>query len=455
MFEKFTEKAIEVVKSAQINAIELNHEKIYPEHLLIALSSQKSGMVTKLLAMADLTFEKLKEVIIESLKYKQTDKPIEFVVFSDSIKRIFLRSINVAKNLGNIYVQPEHLFLAMIDELTQCSNISEIFCEFNFDTNKAKNMLLKVLDRTRIPKENHPEGTERRESDDRYKYIISIFQESGLSSLFDRAVAKLSTTNYEILGTEQIVQSILEDKESELLEILASYGITASSFSQKLNEVSSRQAEYEDKQIIFTPNAFKTMLIAIETAKELGSASVQPEHVILGLLKSRSGIAYNIFKEFKINDETVEQRIIKPIEKQMNETLLILRFAKQEARRIGKNIVGSELILLGILLEGSGVGASVLTDLGVTVKDLRAEVERLVGVSDDYNEKEIQFSRRAKFILEEAWRIAKADNKTKIMSEDLLLAVCSQPKSLAMQALNNLGVDVLEIKQGLQNKKSV
>ena len=47
MFEKFTEKAIDVVKSAQIYAIEYNHEKIYPEHLLLALLNDTNSIIVK------------------------------------------------------------------------------------------------------------------------------------------------------------------------------------------------------------------------------------------------------------------------------------------------------------------------------------------------------------------------------------------------------------------------
>lgn len=452
MFEKFTEKAVEVVKASQIAAIELNHEKIYPEHLLVGLGNQKSGMVTKVFSIANLTLDSLKEAIRESLISKQTNKPIEFVVFSDNVKHIFDKSFEIAKNLGNSYIQPEHLFLALIDD--KHSNTNEILKSLDFDVKKAKNILSKVLDKKKKPKDIHPEGTDKKEYEDKYKYILSIFQDPNSSALFERAVAKLSTSHYEIMGTEQIMQSILEDENTELINSLNSLGINSNSFAEKLNEVSSRQAEFEDKQIIFTPNALKTMLLAIETAKEMGSASIQPEHVILGLLKSKNGIAYNILKELNIDDKLLEQKIIHPIEKQMNEMLIILRFAKQEARRIGKNVVGSELILLGMLIEGSGLGATVLRELEVTVKDARKEVEKLVGISEEYSEKEILFSERAKLILEEAWNIAKKQNKTKITSDHLLLAMCNQPKSLAMKTLNHLGVDVVEIKQGLQNKGS-
>ncbi len=451
MFEKFTEKAIEVVKASQITAIELNHEKIYPEHLLIGLSSQKSGIIGKFMSMYKVSPDLIKEAFEEDFKLKQTVKPVEFVVFSDSLKTIFDKSFSIAKNFGNSYIMPEHLFLALVDD--KKNKINSILKKLDFDVKKAKGILQKVLEKRIIRKDVHPESTSN-DVKDKYQYIDSLFKDPGSSHLFERAVAKLSTSNYEILGTEQIMQSILEDENLEILAVLNSLGLNSSSFFEKLNDISSRQAEYADKQIIFTPNALKTMFLAIETAKELGSASVHAEHIILGLLKAKSGIAYNILKELNIDEGELAQKILRPIEKQMSETSVVLRLARQEARRIGKNVIGSESILLGILLEGSNIAAQVLQELGITIKDARNEIEKIIGSSEDYSEKEIQFSQRAKLILEEAWNIAKSENKTKIEAKHLLLAICNNPKSLAMLALSHLGVDVLEIRQGISNKNS-
>ena len=129
-----------------------------------------------------------------------------------------------------------------------------------------------------------------------------------------------------------------------------------------------------------------------------------------------------------------------------------MRLAKQEARRIGNNTVGSELILLGIVLEANSIAAGVLRDLGVIVKDAREVIEELIGVNEDYTTSEITFSQRAKLILEDAWNIAKSQNKTKTTADDLLIAICNQPDSVAMKALSRLGVDALEIRQGIKNR---
>ena len=90
-----------------------------------------------------------------------------------------------------------------------------------------------------------------------------------------------------------------------------------------------------------------------------------------------------------------------------------------------------------------------LSKLGINIRDARIEVERVLGTSSDYVDKDISFSERAKRILEKAWERAKRFNKTKIYSEDLLWAITLEPNSLAMRVLANMGVDVLEIRQGI------
>lgn len=154
-------------------------------------------------------------------------------------------------------------------------------------------------------------------------------------------------------------------------------------------------------------------------------------------------------QDLSTNPELSEQ-ILRPLEKQMNETPVILRFANQEARRMGRNTVGTELILLGIILQGSGVGYSVLKNLGITVNDLRKVTEQILGVNEEYSEREIAFTPRAKAVLELAWKYAKKEMKTKIYSEHLLQAIVSMPDSLAMKVLTILGTDALEVKQGIQ-----
>ncbi len=145
-----------------------------------------------------------------------------------------------------------------------------------------------------------------------------------------------------------------------------------------------------------------------------------------------------------------EETLVKDINSSSNvpETLAILRFAKNEAANFNKKTVGTEMILLGILSRPN-IAYEVLKKLGIGLKDARREVESLVGYSVEENENDFEYSLRAKKMLDIAYDAAKRHGKTKIVSEHLLYAITKQPDCLAMKVLENLGTDVLEIKQGI------
>lgn len=448
MFEKFTEKAINVVSTSQNIAKDTGAGKVTCEHLLLALFDEAKGISLMIFKSYDITREKL---VDEIQKYSSlTVKPdieLQTLPFDDDYKEILKKTLDLANKSGNPTILYEHLFLSVISD--KKSNNVKILEDLGFDIYKSKLLLEKVVHR-KIKRLNHPEIDEHKDTKNKSEQADNIFDSEESRKIFDRAVSKLSTSNYEILGTEQILSSILEDRESPLTKILADYGVTSENFEEKLANIQSRQAEYEEKQIIFTPNAFKTMGMAAQTAKELGSSVVLPEHIVLGLLKTKRGIAYEILKELKVPSDDLAHSIIKPIEKQMPETLTILRLAKEEARRLGRNIVGTEMFLLGIIGERTGVGGQVLAELEINIKDARATVENLIGFGNEYYDREIVFTERAKRVLETAWELAKKDKKPKIESAHMLLALTTEPDSIAMKALETLGVDAVEIKEGVK-----
>lgn len=449
MFERFTEKAINVVSTSQKLAKENGAAKVAPEHLLLALFDEAKGISLKIFKSYDITHEKLEK---ELKKYipSNTEKSVKSsnLPFDNEYKEILKKTLDLANKSGHQTILYEHLFLSVISE--KKSNNVKILEDLGFDIYKSKSLLEKLVQK-KIKRLYHPEIDEDKPNEEnKAEETDNIFNSNESAKVFERAVAKLSTSNYEILGTEQIISSILEDKDSELTKIFANYGVTSENFEEKLAKIQSRQAEYEGRQIIFTPNAFTTMNIALQTAKELGSSVVLPEHIVLGLLKTKRGIAYEILKELKIQDDDLAHSIIKPIEKQMPETLTILRLAKEEARRLGRNIVGTEMFLLGIIGEGTGIGGQVLAELEITMKDARTIVENMIGFGNEYYDKEIIFTKRAKRVLETAWELAKKDHKEKIESAHMLLALTTEPDSLAMKALEQLGVDAVEIKEGVK-----
>jgi len=445
LFERFTEKAIKVVMTSQEEARILNHSKLYPEHLLLGIVSQPSGIASKFLKAAGIKPDDLRKKIIHELAISNTETPPAILSFSNELQKVLTSSWDKARALGTNYISPEHLFLSLIDDNN--TSIIKLLDSYDIDIPRIKSSVTRIIER-KVKSKDHPEGQNKPTSTVNYSSSKFAFEESNMASLLHLAASKLENTGYEALGTEQIFQAILDNKDSDLCKILEQEGVSAEEFANRLSQVESRSAEY-DNEVLFTPKSFIAINSAYEIAKELGSASITPDHILLGILREKSGLAYKILKEMGVNTSKLYDTIVRPIEKQKPVTLTIIKLAKEEARRLGHNVVGTELILLGILGEGTQIGAKVLKDLGITVKDVRQEVENIIGFGSEYQAKDISFTPRAKKLLEVAWTKAKKYNRTRIESEHLLLAITSEKDCIAMKVLENLGVDVVEIKQGI------
>ena len=448
MFEKFTEKSIKIMTDAQKIAFSMKCSYIEPEHILLSILSQKKFLLNKLLSYSHITKEEVEPFVKKEIYPKEKiPKNTQEIGFSAESKKILVRTFEKAKQYSQSFITPEHIFLALLDD--RKSNVYKILEREDFDLQKAKLNVIKLVDKHSKNLNKHPENDLKQASHDNYDTIVSSFENTGV---FKRAVAKLTASNYEILGTEQIIQAIIEDANDNLKQIFENSGITIDKFLQKLKEITNRSDEFEGRQVIFTPNAFKTMHIALETAKELGDAELKPEHLILGVIKAKSGIAYKILSELNVDFDNLAHSIIKPIEKSMPETLMILRLAKQETRKIGRTTLGTEMILLGILGEATGVGAQVLNNLGITLKAVREEIETLLDFGNDYSSNEISLTPRAKRVLEKAWEKAQEYKYSTILSQHILWAICREKDSLAVKILTNLDVNTEDIEQGILSK---
>ncbi len=449
MLEKFTQKAIDIVQNAQIQAGNFNSDKVYSEHSLLALALNSKGIEAKLMGAEKIDADELIKIINSKIFVKQKPKKREYISFSASAKSILEKSVEIAKEYNNALIMPAHIALAIF--FSKNSGAYEILKEFDIDEEKIVNNLIRLIEKNSSKGTyKHPEKAEA--AAPAGFNIDTILAENSVSNLLKTAQSKLSTMGYEILGTEQIVESILDNSDNEITQILENYGVSKESFNKELENFSNRSEEYGERRIIFTPNAFRAMLMSLDTARELGSVEIRPEHIILGVLKAKTGIAYKILNKISNENLNFEEKLLKDINsnsQNVPETLAILRFAKTEAENFNKKTVGSEMILLGILSHQPSVAYNVLKKLDITLKDAKREVESLVGYSVEENHNGFEYSVRAKKILDMAYLAAKKHGKTKIVSEHLLYAITKQPDCLAMKVLETLGTDVLEIKQGI------
>lgn len=124
----------------------------------------------------------------------------------------------------------------------------------------------------------------------------------------------------------------------------------------------------------------------------------------------------------------------------------VILLAQEESRRGGHNLVGSEQILIGLILEDSSWAATILKELGLTLSSVRAEVEKSVGRGAGFVGPEIPFTPTAKQVLEQSLEEARQLTHDYIGPEHLLLGLIRDQESIASKILHNLGIDLAKVR---------
>jgi len=125
----------------------------------------------------------------------------------------------------------------------------------------------------------------------------------------------------------------------------------------------------------------------------------------------------------------------------------VIILAKEEARRFNHDYIGTEHILLGLIREGEGVAAAVLQKMGVSLENIRLEIEKLVQPGPTTQIiGDIPFTPRAKKALELAAEEARSLGHNYIGTEHLLLGLIREGEGVASQVLLNLGMDLSTVR---------
>ena len=130
----------------------------------------------------------------------------------------------------------------------------------------------------------------------------------------------------------------------------------------------------------------------------------------------------------------------------------VMALANQEAQRFNHEYIGTEHILLGLVKEGSGVGANVLKNLDVDLRKVRLEVEKLVKSGPEtVTMGKLPQTPRAKKVIEYAIEEARNLNHNYVGTEHLLLGLLREQDGVAAQVLMNLNLRLEDVREEVLN----
>ena len=141
----------------------------------------------------------------------------------------------------------------------------------------------------------------------------------------------------------------------------------------------------------FTDDAQRVISFAQEAALELGHDYVGTEHVLIGLIKVKNGVAAKALNELGLSAETiiedVEEHIGRGNKKASSVYMTprvkhVLELAVEVANHMNHNYVGTEHILLGLLSDGGGVAVGILRNHNIRANDIVDTIRTILGSSD-------------------------------------------------------------------------
>jgi predicted nucleotide-binding protein len=140
----------------------------------------------------------------------------------------------------------------------------------------------------------------------------------------------------------------------------------------------------------FTQRARRALSLAHQEAERTHHNSIGPEHLLISLMLEEGGVGARVLRELGLTTDRVREVIKRVTTASDNfdpsrveiasETQRVLEFAVDEARRLGHNYIGTEHILLGLVLVDSP-GLEVLRRLGVTAEQIRRQTWRVLNES--------------------------------------------------------------------------
>ncbi len=139
----------------------------------------------------------------------------------------------------------------------------------------------------------------------------------------------------------------------------------------------------------FTDRSRKVMVLATQKAKELKHEYVGTEHILLGLLVEENNVASNILKKMNVSLHEVGAAVERIVQRGPDMSLpdklpltprskKVIEHAITNARELNHNYVGTEHLLLGLLSEPDGIACQVLTEIGVSLDKVKAEIVALL-----------------------------------------------------------------------------
>jgi ATP-dependent Clp protease ATP-binding subunit ClpA len=285
---------------------------------------------------------------------------------------------------------------------------------------------------------------------ERARKVLSLAQEE----------AQRFQHNY--IGTEHLLLGLVREGEGVAAKVLNNLGVDLNKVRSTVEFIIGHGDRIIIGEIGLTPRAKKVIELAVDEARRLDHHYIGTEHLLLGLVREGEGIASGVLESLGVNLERVRTQTIMvlshaegtPAEGSTEKAApqptkafgKVIQLAQEEAEHFQHDHVGTEHLLLGLLREGDGIAAKVLSNLGVELDKLRMAAELISWHGRHMPGGIVSLNRQAVEVVSQAAHEARHFGHDYIGTEHLLLGLTRIEESFAAAALQSISISMEKVR---------
>lgn len=284
------------------------------------------------------------------------------------------------------------------------------------------------------------------------------------------------------IGSEHILLGLICAGEGVGARVLQQLGVQLAAVRVLVDELGNVGEDRQLGMIVLTTNGSRVIKQAADEARQQNHYYVDTEHLVLAMFNVPKSTAAQVLTRMGLDANRVRVHILELLQStssvswqrsasfatlplserprppmqysadrerfaKFNERARkVLSLAQEEAQRFQHNYLGTEHILLGLVREGEGVAAQVLSSLDVELAKVRSALEFVIGRGDRIVLGEVGLTPRAKKVVELAVDEARRLNHPMIGTEHLLLGLIREGGGIAAGVLETLGVNLEKVR---------
>jgi ATP-dependent Clp protease ATP-binding subunit ClpA len=476
MFKGFTDRARKVMALANQEAQRFNHEYISTEHILLGLVKEGSGVGANVLKNMDVDLRKVRREVEKLVKRGDGLVTMGKLPQTPRAKQVIEYAIEEARQLNHNYVATEHLLLGLLREYDGVG--AQVLMNLGLQLEDVRSEVLNLLGagssrssldesgaetRRRTRRSPKPiENLEAAAAEEEQAEPKSVEFTDRASMVMALARQEAQRLNQQYVGTEHILLGMVKEGAGIGAKVLKIMSVDLQKVRQEVEKlVKDGTGAATTSELSKSPRAKKAIEYARDEARRLGQDYVDTQHLLLGLLHEHDGVAAQVLKNLGLNLEDVRWEVLslfvaasmdKPagadaerkwatFRRFTDRARKVMALASREARRLNHDYLGTEHVLLGLVEEGSGVGANILKNMGLDLRKVRHEVEKLVKSGPDMiTMGKLPQTPSVKKVIQFSIQESHSLGHSEVGTEHLLLGLIRDRNSTAASVLTNLGI---------------